>query len=254
MPRFSANLGFLWTELPLPDAVRAAKTAGFDAVELHWPYETPAQDVKAALDETGLAVLGLNTRRGNVPKGENGLFALLGREEEAFAALSESIAYASVIGAGSIHVMAGNAHGNVAHDTFVRNLKVACALAEKHELTVLIEPLNAVDAPTYFLRDMAQAQRIVKEVNAPNLRLMFDCYHVGRTEGQVATTLERLMPIIGHIQFASFPNRGAPWQGDVDYEAIFKRIDALGWKRPLGAEYKPFGATEQSLKWMETYR
>ena len=252
MSRFSANLGFLWTELPLPDAIRAAKAAGFAAVELHWPYDTPAQDVRAALDETGLPVLGLNTRRGDVAAGEYGVFALVGREDEALAAISQSIAYAGVIGAGAIHVMAGNAHGAQAHETFVRNLKVACEMALRHDLTILIEPLNGFDAPDYFLRDTAQAEQIINELNAPNLRLMFDCYHVGRTEGQVGARLEKLMPIIGHIQFASVPDRGAPDQGEVDYKVIFKQIDALGWDRPLGAEYKPLGLTGESLNWMTT--
>ena len=116
MPRFSANLGFLWTELPLSDAVRAAKTAGFDAVELHWPYETPAQDVKAALDETGLAVLGLNTRRGNVPKGENGLFASLGREEEAFGATEHSLKWMKPFAKSAFEASQGRPQGDAHND------------------------------------------------------------------------------------------------------------------------------------------
>lgn len=105
MPRYSANLGFLWSALPLPQAIRAAKAAGFDAVECHWPYETPADEVKAALEETGLTMLGLNTRRGDVAAGDNGLAAIPGREAEARAAISEAITYAAAIGCGAVHVM-----------------------------------------------------------------------------------------------------------------------------------------------------
>ncbi len=252
MTRFSANLGFLWNDRPLPDAIRAAKAAGFDAVECHWPYDVPAQDVKTALDETGLAMLGLNTSRGDVAGGENGLCALVGREDEAAAAITESIEYAKVIGAGAIHVMSGNTSGQAAHDIFITNLKLACAEAETQGMTILIEPLNAYDAPHYFLRDTAQAEQIIAEVNAPNLRLMFDCYHVGRTEGGVLERFEALLPIIGHVQFASVPDRGTPDQGEVDYSAAFKQIAALGWDRPLGAEYKPVGPTDDSLAWMKT--
>ena len=64
--QFSANLGFLWTELPLPEAIRAAKAAGFDAVECHWPYDVPAEELRAVLDETGLPMLGINTVRGDI--------------------------------------------------------------------------------------------------------------------------------------------------------------------------------------------
>lgn len=121
--KFSANLGFLWTEHALPDAIRAAKAAGFDAVECHWPYDVPAADVKAALDETGLSMLGLNTVRGN--PGENGLAALPGREPEARAAIDQAIAYAVEIGADAIHVMAGFAEGPEAEATFLENLGYA---------------------------------------------------------------------------------------------------------------------------------
>lgn len=254
MTRFSANLGFLWTDRPLPDAIRAAKASGFAAVECHWPYATPASEVRAALDETGLPMLGLNTARGDVAAGENGLAALPGREADARAAIDQAIAYADAIDAANIHVMGGFASGDLAHQTFVANLRYACDRAMAHGRGILIEPLNRFDAPGYFLNTTAQAAQIIAEVGAPNLRLMFDCYHVGRTEGDVAGLLPEVLPITGHIQFASVPDRGPPDHGDVDYPAIFAQIDALGWKHPLGAEYKPVGATDASLGWLAAYR
>ena len=105
--KFSANLGFLWNELPLPAAIAAARRAGFDAVECHWPYDTPAQAIADALRETGLAMLGLNTVRGDVKAGENGLAALPGRQADARAAIDQAIAYGRAIGARNVHVMAG---------------------------------------------------------------------------------------------------------------------------------------------------
>ena len=94
--KFSANLGFLWVDRPLPDAIRAAKAAGFDAVECHWPYNVPVSATAAALEETGLRMLGLNTSRGNVAIGENGLAALPGRKADARVAIDEAVAYAQV--------------------------------------------------------------------------------------------------------------------------------------------------------------
>lgn len=252
MTRFSANLGFLWTDRLLPDAIRAAKAAGFDAVECHWPYDVPAADIGAALNETGLPMLGLNTRRGDVAAGENGLSALTGREAEARAAIDEALAYADAIGAGAVHVMAGFAHGPEAHATFVENLRYACAAAGPR--TVLIEPLNRHDAPGYFLKTTDQACAIIAEVAAPNLKLMFDCYHVGRTEGDLITRLAALSPDIGHIQFASVPDRGAPDHGEVNYASVFAAIARMGWAMPLGAEYKPGGDTDTTLGWMQGLR
>lgn len=248
---FSANLGFLWTELTLPDAIRAAKRAGFDAVECHWPYQTPAADVVQALGETGLAMLGLNTARGDVDAGDNGLSALPGREVEARVAIDQAFAYAHDIGAGKVHVMAGFAAGQAAHDTFVENLRYACAKANEHTITILIEPLNRYDAPDYFLQTTAQALAIMEEVGAPNLKLMFDCYHVQLMEGDLSHRLEALLPSIGHVQFASVPDRGAPDHGEVNYAHIFSVLDKLGYREPLGAEYKPQGNTEATLGWLQ---
>ncbi len=250
MTYFSANLGFLWTDLSLCDAIRAAKTAGFDTVECHWPFDTSPAEVKAALDETGLRMLGLNTFRGDVADGDNGLSALPGREAEARAAIDQAVRYAADIKAQNVHVMAGFSEGDAAKSTFIQNLGYACDAAQTHGITILIEPLNRHDAPGYFLGTTDQAANIIRQVDAPNLKLMFDCYHVGRTEGDVVTCLETHFPIIGHIQFASVPDRGAPDHGDVDYSAIFAKINALGWTAPLGAEYKPNGNTDASLGWI----
>lgn len=248
MTTFSANLGFLWTDVSLPDAIRAAKRAGFVAVECHWPYEIPAAEVKAALDETGLPMLGLNTTRGDVAAGDNGVCAVPGRETEARAAIDQAIAYARAIDAQCVHVMAGFAQGAAAQACFVANLTYACA--EAPDLTMLIEPLNRHDAPGYFLETTGHAKEIIKAVGAANLKLMFDCYHVGRSEGDVLTRLEDLRDLVGHIQFASVPDRGPPDHGELNYPWLFQQIDALGWSAPLGAEYKPGRATDETLGWL----
>lgn len=250
MTSFSANLGFLWTDLPLPDAIAAAANAGFSAVECHYPYDVPAADVRAALEIIGLPMLGLNTRRGDVGAGDNGLAAIPGREDEARAAITEAVIYASEIKAQNVHVMAGLAKGSDAHSVFLESLTFALDLADQHNLTILIEPLNSHDAPGYFLNRVDQALEILKQIDHPRLKLMFDCYHVARTEGAVMATFDQAKPWVGHIQFAGVPNRGEPDAGTVDYQEIFSQLRAHGWLKPLGAEYRPSGATDQSLGWM----
>lgn len=252
MTRFSANLGFLWNDRPLPDAIRAAKTAGFEAVECHWPYETPAEDVRLALAETGLVMLGLNTRRGDVNAGDNGLSALFGREAEARAAIDEAVEYAIAIGTPNIHVMAGFATGKDAHETFVTNLAYACEKAAAANITILIEPLNHYDAPGYFLGTTAQAVEIISEVGAANLKLMFDCYHVQLMEGDLSNRLKSLLRVIGHIQFASVPDRGSPDHGEINYAHVFSLLDDIGYEQPVGAEYKTSGNTDATLGWLKS--
>ncbi len=252
--KFSANLGFLWTELSLPNAIRAAGKAGFDAVECHWPYSFPASDVQAALTETGLPMLGLNTSRGDEAAGQMGLSALPDQHPKAREAIDQAVAYASEIGAESVHVMAGFASGDAAARCFVENLRHACDAAAPFGITILIEPLNGYDAPGYFLRTTEQAVEILGRVARPNLKLMFDCYHVQLVQGDLCNSLTSLLPIIGHIQFAGVPARGRPDVGEVNYAHIFAHIASLGWDRPLGAEYRPDGPSELSLTWMTSLR
>ncbi|MDB6182445.1 hydroxypyruvate isomerase family protein [Paracoccus fistulariae] len=250
MTAFSANLGFLWSDLPLPEAIRAAARAGFDAVECHWPYAFDPAEVRAALDQTGLVMLGLNTNRGQ--PGQNGLAALPGQEVAARAEIDRAIAYAREIDCGAIHVMAGFASGAEAEATFIRNLTHACRAAP--DLTFLIEPLNHRDAPGYFLTGSDQARDLITRAGLPNLRLMFDCYHLQIMEGDISCRLETLLPLIGHIQIAAVPDRGPPDQGELDYRHVIRLLRDLGWDRPLGAEYRPEGATEASLGWLQTLR
>ncbi|WP_187429834.1 TIM barrel protein [Roseobacter fucihabitans] len=252
--RFSANLGFLWADRALPDAIRAAHAAGFDAVECHWPYAFAAADVVAALEDTGLTMLGLNTRRGDVAGGENGLSALPGRAAEARAAIDEALAYADQTRTGAVHVMAGFAQGAQAAACFEANLEYACTQAAPLGITILIEPLNHYDAPGYFLSTTRQAEDIIARVVRPNLKLMFDCYHVQLMEGDLSHRLTRLQPLIGHIQFASVPDRGTPDHGEINYQHIFEVIENMGYDRPLGAEYKSNLPSDQTLQWMQAYR
>lgn len=252
--RFSANLGFLWADRPLPDAIRAAKAAGFDAVECHWPYDVAAREVALALEETSLPMLGLNTLRGDNAAGENGLSALPGRAEEARAAIDQALAYAAATRTANVHVMAGFAQGAAAETCFVEALEYACAQALPLGIKILIEPLNHYDAPGYFLKTTAQAQQIIAQVGASNLRLMFDCYHVQLNEGDLSHKLQELLPIMGHVQFARVPDRGPPEGGEVNYAHIFNLLSDLGWAIPLGAEYKSNLPTDQTLRWLQAFK
>ena len=254
MLRFSANLGFLWQELSLPDAIRAAKAAGFTAVECHFPYDTPAETVRQALTETGLRMLGLNTTRGRVETGDNGLAAVPGREDEARRAIDQAIDYAAAIGAQNIHVMAGKSKGEEAHDTFIANLRHACERAGKVGATILIEPLNHRDAPGYFLQTTDQALYIISAVGAQNIKLMFDCYHVQIMQGDLTHRLQAHLDAIGHIQIAAVPDRHEPDHGEIDYGYVLRFLEKLGYDRPIGAEYRPATTTEGGLSWLQAYR
>ena len=260
---FSANLGFLWRESTLPEAIQAAKAAAFDAVECHWPYHADPKQVAAALAATGLPMLSINTRRGDADKGEAGLSALPRRKSEARDHIEEALAYAKAIDAAAVHVMAGivdesEASRRTARTVFVSNLDFAAERAAAQGHDILIEPLACQSFPGYFLDSSGLARQVIEEIGRPNIKLSFDTWNLHLLEGDSTSLIElfeRHLSIIGHVQFAAVPDRGPPDHGDIDYADFFERVDRLGYRAPFGAEYiPPEGDTEGSLGWMKSLR
>jgi hydroxypyruvate isomerase len=249
--KFSANLGFLFRELPLPDAVRAAARAGFQAIECHWPYETDPAALRAALVETGLPFLSLNTGQGDSAKGEFGLSAIPGREAEARRLIDQAVDYAIAAGARNVHVLAGKATGPEARASYADNLRYADSRLGAHEIGLLIEPLNHRDAAGYFLRTLADAVAIVAELKISRLKVMFDCYHLQIEGGDLLKRFEAHAADVGHVQFAGVPLRGEPDAGEVAYDRLLPAIVAAGYTGWLGAEYKPQAGTEAGLGWLK---
>jgi hydroxypyruvate isomerase len=249
--RISANLGFLFLEHALPDAIRAAHRQGFDAVECHWPYETDPAAVAAALKETGLPMLALNTLRGDIRAGENGLAAVPGRQDEARKYIDAAMDYAAAIACPRVHVMAGVAEGKEAFDCFVGNLRYAAQKATASGMTMLIEPLNTRDAPGYFLPDLRTAHAVIDAVASPAVKIMFDCYHMQITGGDLLERFRESLPEVGHVQFAAVPDRSEPDRGEVAYDRLLPAMVELGYAGYLGAEYRPVSG---SFGWLGAMR
>jgi 2-dehydrotetronate isomerase len=252
--RFSANLGFLWADRPLPARIEAAARAGFRAVEMHWPYDVPASDVAAAARRWDVTLLGINTAPGNFAAGERGLGAIPGREQDFRGTVDQSIEYCRSSGATAIHAMAGNvppSDRERARAVFAANLRVAAAKAIKHQLTLLLEPLNPNDNPGYFYSTLREAASLIEELALPNVKLQFDVYHVARSEGDVLTKLDKYRAHIGNVQVASVPARAEPDEGEIAYPVIFAALEKLKYEGWVGCEYRPRGDTDQGLGWMD---
>jgi hydroxypyruvate isomerase len=267
VPRFSANLGFLWQELPLPERIGAA-AAGFEAVECHFPYEHPADEVAAALTTASVRMISINTVLGPNGPDDFGLAAWPGREDEAQGAIDQALTYAAAIGAAAVNVVAGKtgrADGTEA--VYRANLVTAAEKAQAAGLTILLEPLSTKAVPGYHFSLVDQAVETIEAVEAElgvapgtsNVKVMFDCFHVQTMQGNLAERLAANLDMVGHIQMAAVPDRGAPDHGEVDFTWLFAEFDRIGYQGWIGAEYHPdpanpgTGSTEASLGWFADY-
>ncbi|MGE5089421.1 MAG: 2-oxo-tetronate isomerase [Candidatus Levyibacteriota bacterium] len=256
MPRFAANLSFLFNEVPFLERFAEAAQAGFRAVEFAFAYQYTPKDLVAAQRDNKLEVALINAPPGDWDAGERGLASLPGREHDFAASIAHALQYAQALGCRRLHVMAGllPADADAAERErrlrhYQRNLRHACDEAAAKGVTILIEPINPRDMPGYLLTTQAEAHAIRAEVGAPNLKVQMDLYHAQIVEGDLAVKLERWLPHIGHVQIAGVPDRGEPDTGEVNYAYLFRRLDELRYDGWVGCEYRPARGTTEGLGW-----
>jgi hydroxypyruvate isomerase len=249
VPKFAANLSFLFTEVPFLDRFEAAAGAGFKAVESTNVYEASAEDVGARLKANGLALALFNTPAGNPEAGERGLTAIPGREKDFQASFETTLRYAEATGGRKVHMLAGLVHHGARRATYVANLRRAARQAAGAGVELLIEPINRRDIPGYFLNKTHEARSVIHEVGEPNLGLQLDLYHRQVEEGDVATAIKEFGPLARHYQIASPPDRGEPDAGELNYTWLFKLIDESGFDGWVGCEYRPRRGTIEGLGW-----
>ena len=254
MPVFAANLSFMFTEWDFLDRFAAAADQGFEAVEFEYVYDHDPEVIRRRLDDSRLTLALLNAPPGDEEAGERGLAALPGREDAFRATIAQAQIYAEHLNARAVHVMAGVVRPNERASLSVFRDSLVYAVERLDPIPVLIEPLNARDAPGYFLNDFGVAERLIAEIGRPGLKLQFDVYHRQILHGDVLTALGRLMPIIGHIQIASVPTRTEPGTGELNDEMILNRLGAMNYTGFVGCEYRPARGTVAGLSWLNTWR
>lgn len=255
MPRFAANLTMLFNELPFLDRFERAAKAGFEAVEFLFPYAYPAEEIRQRLEANRLQLILHNLPAGDWDAGERGIACHPDRVSEFRDGVATAIGYAKALGVGQLNCLAGKAPADVADDvlrqTFVDNLRFAAAELKKAGLKLLIEPINTFDIPGFYLNRTAQAESILVEVGADNAFVQYDIYHAQRMEGELAATMQKYLPRIGHIQLADNPGRNEPGTGEINYTFLFAHLDRIGYKGWIGCEYKPATTTEAGLDWRQ---
>lgn len=256
MPRFAANLSMLFTERPFLERFAAAGAAGFAGVECLFPYDDPPDALAEAIAGAGVALALFNTPPGDWAAGERGLAAVPGAEARFEAAFARALTLARRLRAGRLHVMAGCAAGPAARATYIANLRRAAV--EAPDLMLTIEPINPRDMPGYHLARSDDAVAVIEAVAAPNLRLQFDLYHAQITEGDLTRRLQRLAPLLGHVQVAGVPDRhepdNEPDSGELAFPHLMAVLDGLGYDGWVGCEYRPRGRTEAGLGWLAAWK
>ena len=257
MPKLAANLSMLWTELDFLDRFAAAAKAGFKGVEFLFPYAWPAAEIAARLEKHGLTQVLFNMPPGNWDAGERGLTCLPERKGEFRDGVGKTLDYAKTLGCRMVHCLAGlvppGADLKTLHATYLENVRFAAAEAKKAGLRLVLEPINTRDIPRYFLNTPRQGFAVLDELKIENVLLQYDIYHAQVMQGDLARTIEENLPRIGHMQLADNPGRNEPGTGEINWDYLLPRIDALGYQGWIGCEYKPKAGTEAGLGWAKRY-
>lgn len=256
--RIAANLSLLFGELPLQRRVQAAAAAGFDGVEIQFPYEVPALQLQEELQRSAMPLVLINLPAGDLMAGGPGLAAVPERQAQFDAALQEALTYAAMVRPQCVNVLPGRLAEGVTREqalaTLAANLREAAERFQLLGIRLLCEAINPLDMPGFLVNTPEDLDGLLRRVDHPNCLAQFDLYHMARQGLDIPAGIELLAGRIGHVQFADCPGRGAPGGGDVDFAPLLRALVASGYRGWLGAEYKPAGATTASLGWLPSWQ
>ncbi len=256
--RFSANLSFLFKDVPFAERFARARDAGFRAVEFMWPGSDQIDAVQLAIADTGLEVALFNFDAGDMAAGDRGLAGVPGRRAQFRDNVPVALELADRIGCPRLNALVGVRQPGLELESQLavarENVAWAAEQARAQGATIMIEAVNSYENGPYLLDTTAKAVDFldaVGAVGADNVKLQYDVYHMQRMEGNLAETISRLLPRIGHVQIADPPSRGEPGTGEVNFGFVLGLLDRSGYDGWVGLEYNPSTATtEESLHWM----
>lgn len=258
MPKFAANLTMMFNEVPFLDRFEAAAKAGFKYVEFLWPYDYPAQELKAILDKHGLKVVLFNTPAGDVNKCEWGVSAIPGREADSHRDIDLALEYALALGCPNVHIMSAVVPEGASREeykqTFIKNVRYASDKYKPYGIKIQLEALSPEVKPNYLLKSQFDTLEVVELVDRDNVFVQLDYFHAQNVDGNLARLTDKLNGKFAHVQIASVPDRHEPDEGEINYQYIFDKLDEIGYTGYVGCEYKPRGETVTGLDWFQKYK
>jgi hydroxypyruvate isomerase len=258
VPRFSAHLGYLFTEMPLEDRFAAAAVAGFRAIEFLLPYGFGLQRFRDCVAEHGLSVAQIGAPNGDPEKSERGFACLPDRSDDFRRSVNAGIAAAGEIGCPRLHIMSGRLpDGNSRkslRDVYMANLAWASEQCASAGLTMIIEPISDETMPGFYLNHPDFAVSVLEEIDQSSARMLFDIYHATVKGLDPISFLKQHLHLIDHIQIADHPGRHEPGTGTVPFSAIFDLLDEAEYDGWVGCEYVPAEGTHAGLGWLSEAR
>ena len=263
MPKLAANVSLLFPQMPFPERFAAAAKAGFRYVEYQFPYPFGgAKEIARRVKDAGVEVVLHNLPAGDAAKGDRGITCQPARVGEFREGVDRAIEYAKAVGCPRMNALAGipapGADREKTRQTLVENLRYAAGKCKAAGILLMTEPCNPRTIPGFFLNSSKEAIEVIDAAGADNLQLQYDVFHMQIVEGDLAKTIERLLPRIGHIQIADVPDRNEPGTGEINFPHVFAEIDRLGYQGWIGCEYRPraggqAGGTSSGLNWLGPY-
>jgi hydroxypyruvate isomerase len=264
--RYEVNCSILFTELPLLERPAAARQAGFDAVELWWPFavavpsDREVEEFVRAVEEAGVRLVGLNFFAGDMPGGDRGLVSWPARSAEFRDNVEATIGIGERLGCRAFNALYGNrvegADPAAQDELAVEQLAVAGRAAARIGGTVLVEPVSG--APRYPLVTAADAVRVIdrvgSETGVDNLGFLCDLYHLAVNGDDLDQAIDTYGDRVAHVQIADAPGRNEPGTGTLDLDRYLARLAAAGYRGWVGLEYKPSGASADSFAWLPRER
>lgn len=257
MPKFAANLTWMFHEYEFPDRFAAAKTIGFEAVECQFPYEWAGAELAERLDSLGLQQIMFNMPPGNAGSGEYGLAGLPGRGGEFQDSVGRALEYAVTLDCRMLHMLAGIVPPDTAREdcmaAYIENLGWAARECARSGVNVLVEPINTFERPGYLVSTTVEATEAIGLAGCENVAIQFDIHNAQLMEGNLTRILESSLHLIRHIQIAGVPGRTPPDEGEINYDYLFNQIDELGYNGWVGCEFRCGEPTINGLAWANKY-
>jgi len=242
----SVCIEMVYTEYPFLDRIKIAAQQGFDAIEF-WNWDN--KDIEAmrkAVQNENIEIAAFQSNRG-------GTLVNPSQRNNFIAGIKESLDMANELDTKTLFILTDELGEDrsvryqypelseeMKYQSVYEGLMEIAPLAEKAGVTLVLEPLNnIVDHAGYWLKYSDVGFELVRKINSPRIRLLFDIYHQQITEGNIIERLTSNLDAVGHVHVADVPGRHQPGTGELNYAVILEKLRKTGYDGYVGLEFSP---------------